>query len=278
MTESLLLASAGCLLGVLLAWRGVPAILALLPETSLPHESAVSLNLYVLAFTVITAFCTGILAGLAPAITLVRTTIHAAVQSGNRATAGGKARLPVRTLLLVSEVALTAMLLIGSAVGLQKLVALYHADLGYDPKGRCGWVDLGWLHNDKDPVENRRAFYQRIATALRTLPGVEAVAETWGGVPPTLGLVSPISVGGASKNLVTASVGLVGSEYFNTLKTPLLGGRMFSAAEVQQRANVAVVNLTFARLLAKQGLSTIGIQISAHGLIAAENEGGSFAF
>ena len=152
-------------------------MLALLPETSLPHESLVSLNLHVLAFTVLISFSTGMLAGLAPALTLVRTSVHSMVQSGDRATSGGKSRLPMRTLLVVAEVGLTAMLLVGCAVGLKNLVALYNADLGYDPTD-VAVLDLGWLHSSKDPAAARVAFYQRIETALKTVPGIDSVTET----------------------------------------------------------------------------------------------------
>lgn len=264
LTEALLLASAGCLLGILLAFSGVPAVLALLPEDSLPHESVVNVNLNVLAFTVLVSFGTGVVSGLFPALSLMRTTIHTVVQSGNRATAA-KSRISARTLLLVSEVALTTLLLFGAIVGLQHLSALYQADLGYDPKD-VAVVNLGWLHNSKESVGTRQAFYKRMAEALRKLPGITAVTETLGAVPPALGKQSAISLAGGDGNLVTASVGLVGSEYFTTLKTPILGGRMFGDSEVRQRSHVAVVNQAFARLLGQQGLSPVGRQIWTHGI------------
>jgi ABC-type antimicrobial peptide transport system permease subunit len=102
LTESLLLASGGCLLGVFLAWGGVPAVLALLPETSVPHESAISLNLYVLSFTLLISFATGVLSGLAPALASIRSTVYSAVQSGNRASTGRGSKLDTRTLLVVT--------------------------------------------------------------------------------------------------------------------------------------------------------------------------------
>lgn len=264
LTESLLLALAGCLLGILLAWYGVPAVLTLLPETSLPHESLVSLNLHVLAFTVLVSFATGVLSGLAPALGLLRSTIYSVVQSGNRASDGTHSPLNTRTFMVLAEVALTTMLLSGAAAGLRNLTQLYHADLGYNPKD-VAVVDLGPLHNGSQTLEAREAFSQRIAATLRAMPGIQSVAEAGDAVPPSLELESTVSVAGSSHKASTVSVGLVDSEYFNTLQTPLLTGRVFSSSEVQQRAHVAVVNLAFARLLKQQAFDPIGTQLVSQG-------------
>jgi putative ABC transport system permease protein len=266
LTEALLLASVGCAFGVLLAWQGVPAILAVMPETSLPHESVIGLNLPVLLFAVLIAMLTGVLAGLAPAFHLAKTAIHETVQSGIRTTFSRTRGINVRAVLVIAEIALTAMLLVGSGVAIRNLIAVYHADLGYDPKDVAA-VSVILQRTGKKSWEERKAFYDRMGQALREIPGVQSVAQTLGAVPPSIMIGSPVEVPGVfEKSPAKAAVGLVSSDYFDTLRTPIVQGRVFNASEVQQGVQVAVVNEVLARRLIQKGLAPVGAEIRIPGI------------
>ena len=134
LTESVLLSVTGGALGVLLAYGGIKAVVALLPEESIPHEAVISLNLYVLAFAVTVSVLTGILFGLAPALQLSRHNQSSSLRDAGRDSAAGSAGNRLRNVLIVSEVALSLVLLTGAALAGSDLIELTRLKLGYDPK------------------------------------------------------------------------------------------------------------------------------------------------
>ncbi len=261
LTETLLLAFAGCALSVLFAWRGLPALLAALPETAVPHEAAVGLNWPVLGFAILVSLVTGLSAGLAPALRSSRNNVHATVKSGNRTTSGNRFGISTQTILVTAEIALSATLLIGCLVSIRTLLNLYHSALGYNPH-HVAVLSVNLSRNPKLSWNERRAYYERLEQALAQVPGVQSVSQTFNAVPPSIEFGWRFKVPGVLEtNTTEARLGLVGAEYFKTLQTPLIAGRSFTPTEMEQGAQVAVINEKLARTLLAKGKTPVGTQL-----------------
>jgi putative ABC transport system permease protein len=205
----------------------------------------ISLNLYVLAFAVTVSVFTGILFGLAPAFQLARQNQSALLRDAGRDSAGGSAGHRLRNILIVSEVALSLVLLTGSALAGYGLIQLLQQKLGYEPKGL--FTTFIPMPETRYPQwSQRRAIFNDITQRLKTLPTVESVTATPTGIPPyggadlkfnTAGLAAPVPV----------RVNLVSDTYLTTLRIPLLKGRFFDASDVERPNPVAVITEELAK-------------------------------
>jgi succinate dehydrogenase/fumarate reductase cytochrome b subunit len=119
LTESVLLSLAGGIVGVGLAYLGVPLLVALMPQYSVPHEAAIEVNGAVMLFTFAIAVVTGILFGMAPALQLAKTDVRDAMQDTGRGFAGSTRAGKTRSALVVVEVALTMVLLVGAGIAIR---------------------------------------------------------------------------------------------------------------------------------------------------------------
>ena len=133
LTESLIISLTAGALGTLLAYAGLPAILALVPPGTIPDESEIALNLPVLGFALLISALTSIACGLAPARHSSRRDLSNAMREASRSLAGGSRQAILRKTLVVVEVALSLMLLAGSSVLLRAFSAMQRADLGVAP-------------------------------------------------------------------------------------------------------------------------------------------------
>jgi putative ABC transport system permease protein len=245
LTESVILSVTGGVLGVLFAYGGVKAVVALLPEYSIPHEAVISLNLYVLAFAVTISVITGILFGLAPALQLARQNQSAFLRDAGRDSAGGSAGNRLRNVLIVSEVALSLVLLTGSALAGYGLIQLLQQKLGYEPKGI--FTTFIPMPETRYPQwSQRRAVFNDFIEHLKTLPTVESVTATPTGIPPYGGADLKFNTAGLSAP-VSVRVNLVSDTYLSTLRIPLLKGRFFDASDVERPNPVAVVTEELAK-------------------------------
>ncbi len=243
LTESVLLSVAGGLLGVLMAYRGVPAIVALMPEYSVPHEAVIAVNGTVVVVSFAISVFSGILFGMAPALQLVRTNIREIMDEGGRARSGSGRIGRVRGLLIVSEVALTMVLLVGAGVAIRGLAALMNTPLGYDPT-HVTWLVVGTQEDKYTTWQARKAYFDNILENLRTTPGVESAAATVTATPPWIGFETPFEISGqpAPDPDQLTLVGLVGGDYFSTIRIPLLHGRKFSDDDFAQVRRVGIIN------------------------------------
>jgi predicted permease len=245
LTESIVLSVTGGALGLLFAYAGIKAVVALLPENSIPDEAVISLNLYVLAFTLAVSVATGILFGLAPALQLASQNQSAFLRDAGRDSAAGSAGNRLRNVLIVSEVALSLVLLTGSALAGYGLIQLLQQKLGYEPKGI--FTTFIPMPEARYPQwSQRRAIFNDITEHLKNLPTVVSVAATPTGIPPyggadlkfnMAGLPAPVSIG----------VNLVSDTYLSTLRIPLLKGRFFDANDVERPNPVAVITEEMAK-------------------------------
>jgi predicted permease len=243
-TESFLLAIAGGGAGLALAAVAAP-LLARLAPSSLPIPEAPAFDLRVLAFAAVLTVVTCLLFGVVPALRACRGGDPAGLREVSRAGGGRKERL--RAALVVAEVAASVVLLVSAGLLLRALSRIQAVDPGFRASGVLTLrTALPW---PKYSVAARReAFYMRVLSDVRALPGVTAAAYT-SFLPMTMGGgIFPVAIDGepltrAAGN--TASLRFVTPDYFATLSIPLHQGRDFNTADQPGSPGVAIVSDSF---------------------------------
>jgi predicted permease len=191
LTENAIIAGAGGLAGVGLAYAALRTLIALGPR-DIPRLVETTLDLPVLLFACAVTLGAGLIAGLAPVITAGNFDLTAALKEGTRVSGGGRHRQSMRNILVVAEVALTFVLAFGSGLLLRSLIAAQSANPGYDPQHALSF-SLGLPAPAYKNPEAVSQFYSRLLAGLRALPGVSdagavfcgparAIAAT-GGIP-----------------------------------------------------------------------------------------------
>jgi predicted permease len=260
LTESTLLSLTGGALGVLFAYAGVKAVVALLPTDSIPAEAVIAINIPVLCFAVAISVLTGIFFGMAPAFQLARQDQSAFLKDAGRSSGAGSATNRLRDILIVAEVALSLVLLTGAAFAASGLISLSRQKLGYDPNG----VLVTYIPSpaERHPQwSQRRTFFSDIADHLRQIPTVESVVPTIVGVPPGDGVELKFNMAGL-KEPVPVSINFVGESFLAVMRIPLERGRFFDSAEVTRPSPVAVVSEDFVKTYFTHNEDPIGRHFS----------------
>jgi predicted permease len=241
--ENLLLAVLGGAAGVATGFVALRGLLLLLPEHFLPVAS-VSLDGRVLIFTLLLSLLTSLLFGMLPAFAMRKFDLRAAL--ARRAAIGGD-HLRLRQALIVSEVALTVVLLAGSGLLIRTLIHLQTLPPGFDSTGvmtaRASLDDVRY----HDPVIFQKLLNVSTSTMLQ-IPGVQHAAVGLS-LPYERSLNSGVALSNgkeAGQQIVTGMV-YVTPDYFGALQIPILMGRSFTDADVADSQHVAIVNQTFAR-------------------------------
>jgi predicted permease len=257
LTESVLLSFTGAALGVLAAYKGVDAIVAMLPMYSFPHEAAIHVNAPVLIFSAGVALLTGVLFGMSPAFKLSRPQLGHLIQASSGKHSGSGHSRNVHRLLIAGQVALTLLLLTGAGAAMRAFVERTHTPLGFDPDHVLS-MNVGFPKGSNPTWQARLNAQEQIRKAITEVPGVDTatVSNSW--FPPFGGFRAPVEVQGKPA-LTDAQVILALSSplEFLTLRIPLLEGRIFDEAEVVRGAHVAVVNQSFVKQFLPEG-SAIG--------------------
>ena len=247
LTESVLLSVIGGALGLMLATWGL-ALLRWLNPGNIPRLATIRLDNRVLAFTTGVAVLTGILFGLAPALRSSKMNLSETLKEGGRGLASGHHRL--RNLLVVSEIALSLVLLIGAGLLVRSFVRVQQVEPGFVPQNVLS-MRLALVGQTYSEEPRRVSFYQQLWERIRRIPGVEAA----GGVS-VLPLTGGIGWGGITIEGYDASTGQamiqadqrVASEgYFEAMKVPLLRGRFFSGQDAKESQAVVIVDENMAR-------------------------------
>ncbi|MGH9722452.1 MAG: ABC transporter permease [Bryobacteraceae bacterium] len=242
LSESLTLALTGAALGVVLAKVLSRFLLAFVTTGQNPLFLDLSTDWRVLGFTCALAVLTCVLFGLAPALRATRGAPMPAMKGGGRGMTVDRERSGLRRLLVVSQVALSLVLLVGSLLFVRSLRNLITLDAGFRQEGPVvASLDLRRLNY---PVERRRILYRQILERLRATPGVESAAQA--GIVPMSGAVwnDSIVLDGETADRLS-NFTRVSAAYFKTMGTPILTGRDFDARDTLSSTRVALVNEAF---------------------------------
>jgi predicted permease len=253
LTESVLLSFTGAALGVLAAYKGVDAIVAMLPLYSFPHEAAIHVNAMVLAFSAGVALLTGILFGMSPAWKLSRPALGHLIQASSGKHSGSGHSRNVHRLLIAGQVALTLLLLTGAGAAMRAFVERTHTPLGFDPDHVLA-INVGFPKGANPNWQARLNAQDLVRRTVSEVPGVDTatISNSW--FPPFGGFRANIEVQG--KPALTdaqAILALSSPLEFLTLRIPLREGRIFDASEVARAAHVAVVNESFVKQFLPEG-------------------------
>jgi predicted permease len=246
--ESLLLSLAGGAVGLLLASWGVSMLVAYGPS-DVPRLQEVGLDRYVLGFTFGATVLTGLLFGLAPALQAAKPNPNNTLkESGRGPSQHGRSRM--RSALIVSEVALSLMLLVGAALLINSFVRLLKTNAGFNPSGVLA-LDIPLSRTRYPKGEQQAATFQQLLQRMKTVPGVRDVALT-SNVPLTdFDVELSFNIEGRppykpGEELV-AEYTVASSDYFRAMNIPLQRGRELSENDTKGMPEVLVVTDAFVK-------------------------------
>lgn len=243
LTESVLLALAGGALGLLVAEYGTQAVLATAPS-GLPRMENISVDGWVLAFTLAVSLLTGIAFGLAPAFQTSRVDLSATLKEGGRSASAGHHRL--RSALVVSETAASLVLLVGAGLMLRTIWRLGQVDPGFDPRHLLTF-SIGLSPDNSSTPDKIRLAYKRLTDGIESVPGAQAAAL--GNNLPLAGDDSeiPLWVSGrprptAQSDMIWAQMYITSPGYSKAMSIPLLKGRYFTDQDAKDSQSVVVID------------------------------------
>lgn len=260
--EGLLLSISGGLLGIVLAGIAIRVSVSLLPET-LPRIDDIRLNWVVTAFALLLAIGTGLLCGLAPAFAAIRTNMNEALKEGGRTGSVGSGHARLRSVLVVSEIAVALVLLIASGLLLRSFQKMRDVDLGFQPS-HILIATYSLPQKQYATQVSVDTFNHNLLLRLQQLPGTQSV-----------GLATTVPMAGDNNNngfvvegyvqpkgavVNMAHVSQTEGNYFRAMGIPLLRGRFFSPGDNDHAQLVVIVD----RKLAEHywpGQSPIGKRI-----------------
>jgi putative ABC transport system permease protein len=249
LTESLVLSLVGGALGLLLAMWGVDALLVLVGD-GLPRAAEVRLDGRVVLFTAGISVLTGLLFGLVPALQASRADLHGAMREGTRGS-GGRGSGRMRSVLVVSQVALALVLLVGAGLFMRSFIALQGVDAGFDPQGVLT-ARLSLPRERYGEASKRAAVMQEFLARAKALPGVEAVGLA--NLLPLTGRsdwsfdVEGKMLGPSDPPRPAVEYRAVSADFHKALRIPLLKGRMLSDSDGFDTPHAVVMNETAARV------------------------------
>jgi putative ABC transport system permease protein len=248
LTETVLLALSGGALGLAFAHFAVRFIVAFLAD-KLPHSIEVGLDSKVLIFTAVISVITGIVAGVLPAWRLTRRDVNQALKQGLGRTDADSGGHRTRSILVVSEVALSLILLIGAGLMIRSFQNLRNVNPGFDSRQVLTMSVM--VSRAKFPSPDQAiSFFDRVLQRVRSLPGVESAAVI-DNIPLTGGSHQPIAIEGRPvvpmSEQPEVDVRLVSAGYMSAMHIPTLRGRGLSDTDVAGRPAVVLVSESMAR-------------------------------
>ncbi|MGH7444037.1 MAG: ABC transporter permease, partial [Longimicrobiales bacterium] len=254
-TESLLIAAAGGALGLALTWAALRALLRIAPP-EIPRLHEVSIDPFVLVFTVIVTALAAVLLGILPTLRLTAPDLLTTLSRSARGGSAGHDRHRVRQLLVVAQTALALVLLVGSGLMVRSFQKMRALDPGFDPADaltfRLSLPSSGYTED-----ENVAQFHAQLLERLRALPGVEHVGAT--SHPPLAGCCSgtahvieeqPVEAGQLPPMFWYSTVS---DGYFAAMRIPLLAGRTFDSSDLDPDRRNVIVSQALARRVFPDG-------------------------
>ncbi len=252
LTESAFIGLSAGVLGALLAYGSLRAILAIVPPNTIPDESEVTLNIPVLFFTLLVSLAAAFLFGLAPALQAGRVDVASALKSAGRGVSGVFGEARIRNIFVVAEVALAMILLVSASLVGRTLLRLEQVQVGTRPENVLTMTIP--LPDRRYPTrEARNAFFFQLLDGARTIPGLKDIALNQS-VHPFVYFGSGVVVPGSS---VQSKRGVVVSQisdgYPEMVNVRLLQGRLLTSDDIRAAKQLAVVNEKFAKLFFSSG-------------------------
>ena len=249
LTESALLALIGGAAGLLLAVWGLDLLVALSPS-DIPRLDQTGIDARVLGFTLGVSLLTGMIFGLVPALQSSKSDPNESLKEGGRGSTGGLHGRRVRNLLVVSEIALSLVLLIGAGLLIKSFVRLQKFELGFNPDSLLTMrIQLpGSKYRDGKQVVS---FYQQLLQRMETVPGVESVGAISSVFLTDTPYSTNFSIEGrpvpTGAEAIEVPIDAISPSYFRVMGIPLLRGREFDDRDVDGTTPVVIINQTFAR-------------------------------
>jgi putative ABC transport system permease protein len=252
--ESLLLALVGGLAGLLLAVWGIDLILSTIPpeiREFIPRYRDIGINGATLAFALLATVLASLVFGLAPALHASRPDLNEALKEGSGKASGGARSRRARGLLVVSEIALSVVLLVGACLLIKSFVRLQQVDPGFDAESvltaRIDLPQAGYADNERIV-----AFYDRALDGISRVPGAVSVGAVnriplGGSNTGTTFTVEGRPPAAAGEEPLAGRIRMISPGYFQTMNTPLLAGRQFAAGDRAGAPLVVIVNESMAR-------------------------------
>ncbi len=246
LTESILLALLGGIIGVLLAFWGID-LLRSASAASLPSTAVIKLDGTVLLFTLFVSLLTGIIFGLVPALAAAKTDLHDTLKEGGRSSTAGGRRSWLRSTLVVTEVALSLVLLIGAGLLIKSFVRILNTDPGFKSQNLLT-MQLA-LNAKKDEGGKVLNFFNDLNGRIAGLPGVESAAFA-NGMPLSQTADTSFAIVGRPKaepgKQPQTMLYITSPDYLQAMGIRLVKGRFFTAQDTQRSPRVAVIDEAFA--------------------------------
>jgi putative ABC transport system permease protein len=251
LTESVMLALAGGILGMLIAMWGVDALASLTPD-ELPRFSEIQIDGRVLGFTLLISLLTGIVFGLVPALQTSKPDLNESLKEGSRGSTGGITSHRVRNVLVIGEIAFSLMLLIGAGLMINSFARLRNVDPGFRPENVLTMVIA--LPDAKYPdsrPEQKSGFFRELIEKVSALPGVESAAASsrlplGGGTTGKLFTRQDRPAPTSIESIPLIQYFQISPGYFQTMAIALEKGRFFEERDNGDSPTVAIINETLA--------------------------------
>ncbi len=263
LTESLVLGVIGGGLGVLVAVWALDATIAALPASA-PRVREIALDGTALAFALICTLTASVLFGLAPIVHTRVRDLPATLKEGTQRTTGTSARLRLRRVLVISEVALAVVLVIGCGLMVRSFLRLQQVDLGFAPDHVLTF-EVELPPKRYTTATDQLSFYRRLQERIRALPGVEHATVMTGKLPTRRLLANDIGFPGQTRSAAGPNWNvdqwqIVGDDFLPTVGGRLVAGRDLTVADGETGAQVVLVNQRFASTFFP-GESAVGKQL-----------------
>jgi putative ABC transport system permease protein len=255
LTEALVLSFISGVAGVLAAKLTLSFILHFVPA-SVPRLAEVGVDRTVLLFALLISIFTGIIFGLAPAFQAMKADMTAAIREGAQGSGYSAKTFRLRSLLIVSELALAVVLMVGAGLLLRTFWGLLQENPGFNPS-RVVTASF-WLANPNDPktdvlygdFSKRTSFFRDVIRRVATIPGIDRAAMTSdlpGARPATTAALVIEDRAADSSQGLAAEVVRVSPDYFMLMQSPLIRGRFFLESDEGGKQEVAIIDETTAR-------------------------------